>query len=103
MSLLELLSSVVVTPTPMSRQPPNLDALRGVLGPWRDETLSKVRRDASGQTCVMVGAIEVAAARCDVVALIDDRLRGQGWVLYEEAPQWLRELYDAARAHPTSR
>lgn len=91
----ELLARAIIGPMP----PIPIERTKGILGPWMEAGLISERWSADPNGPRMsISLIAERAARFDLRAATDQRASAEGWILYEEAPQWLRELYDTAAA-----
>ena len=85
---------MIMTTGPLPPRP--LSDTVGIVGPWREEPLSVSRHTADGRPVVTVSIINEQAARFNLRAAMDLEVVRAGWVLYEDAPAWLREMYDIA-------
>ena len=79
-------------------QPPvPIERTKGLFGPWMEAglTIERWSADPNGPR-MSISLIAERSARFDLRAATDQQARADGWILYEDAPQWLRNLYDAA-------
>ena len=84
-------------PTHPPLPPRNLSEVRDMLGPWVDSGLVVRRQFLDGRPAFTINLIEQAAARFDLRAAHDERLRAMGFLLYEDAPAWLKAIWDLAQ------
>ena len=66
----------------------------GIAGPWREEPLSASRHQIDGMPLATISIISEQSARFNLRAVMDLEVKRAGWVLYEEAPAWLRAMFD---------
>ena len=83
---------MIMTTGPLPPRP--LSETVGVLGPWRDGPLRVSRYTADGMPMATISVIEERAAQIDLRTAMDMEARCTGWILYEDAPAWLRAMYD---------
>ena len=77
-----------------TRDPP----ARGVLGLWLEAgTLATSRLDVHGRPQATVSLVEEASSQIDPYAMLDRQALQVGWLLLEDCPPWLVELYRLAR------
>lgn len=74
--------------------PRNITATVGIAGPWRDSILSAARHTTDGTPIVTVSLVAEIVSMVNLRDIMDTQARQAGWVLYEEAPAWLRAMFD---------
>lgn len=93
-------TSITAEPLP----PVPMERTVGVLGPWQATDRTIERWAAGGMPRLVVGRVDVSDAAAAVwQRRLDLQAHSEGWILYERAPQWLRQMYDTAHHHLASR